>query len=93
MTRDYLINGEYKKIKGTIFLGYNARSTNSKYLFRVWGDGKLLYTSENIIAGYLPQDFNVDISGVKVLKLGFERTYGILESASLGISGATLYKN
>ena len=89
ITRDYLINENYKRIAGNIILGYTARSYDSLFTFHIWGDGKLLYTSEHITAGALPQAFDVDISGVNILKLGFTRDKGY-DAFELGLSNVIL---
>ena len=89
--REYKIDGEYKRITGSVFLSYGTRSSTSTYYFRIWGDEELLYTSEKIAAGFLPQAFDVDISGVTKLKIEFTRDFG-LDSASLGVSGVILHK-
>ncbi|MDR1689438.1 MAG: NPCBM/NEW2 domain-containing protein [Clostridiales bacterium] len=73
-TRDYLLNGEYKKISGTIFLTYESRAVGTVANFSIWGDGKLIYTSEDVKAGSMPQTFEVDISGVKILKVGYGKS-------------------
>jgi len=91
-TRDYLINNEYKKISGTVFLGFNSRATKSKWNFQIWGDGKLIYTSKLITGGSMPEKFNVDISGVKVLKIGFVISAKEIESVYIGLSEVTLQK-
>ena len=92
-TIDYLINGQYKQISGKIFLEYNSRSGKATERIIIWGDGKMLYTSPNINAGFLPIDFKVDISGVNVLKIGAEFDKGGENFYKIvGISNATLTK-
>jgi hypothetical protein len=72
-TRDYLLNSQYKTISGDIFTTYESRSSGGVAKLLMWGDGKLIYSSDEIRAGTLPHSFNVDISGVNVLKIGYER--------------------
>ena len=87
--RDYLLNGAYIKIKGTLFLSYEQRSNTAIGKFFIWGDGKLLYTSPDISSGFIPQDFEVDITGVKVLRIGMD---ACSPDTTIGISGTLLYK-
>jgi hypothetical protein len=71
-TRDYLINGQYRKISGTLFLAYDSIGGTAIGKFNIWGDGKLLYSSNEVKDGVLPVYFEVDISNVTRLKIGFE---------------------
>ena len=89
-TQDYLIDGKYSKFQGTVFVG--DKSFYPTLVFQVWGDGKLIYTSDEIAAGFLPKKFDVDVKGVDVLKIGFSKTNSSLSNITFGISGATLYK-
>jgi len=91
-TQDYLLDGEYTRITGSVFLGYASRSIKSSYMFQIWGDGVLIYSSDKITAGFLPQALDVDINGVKVLKIGFSVAEGWPEIGPIfGISNTTLY--
>jgi len=91
-TRDYLLNNEFSSFTGTVFLEYESRSTRYSFTFSIWGDGELLHSVENVTAGFLPQSFNVDTSGVNVLRIGFTKdtSWGSGISTAMGISGATL---
>ena len=92
-TMDYLINGAYTKISGTIYLDYESRASIANgYTFNIWGDGKLLYTSDDIKAGFLPKSFEVDISGVNDLKIGFEQINFTYTECLCGISNTLLTK-
>jgi len=71
-TRDYYIDNKYKKFTGIFFLHYDFRSATKAAKFNIWGDGKLLYVSEDIKAGFLPTTFEIDITGIKLLKIGIE---------------------
>jgi hypothetical protein len=89
--RDYLLNGKYTKINGTIFLTYDSRSSNDDndvININMWGDGKLIYKSDDVKGGVLPFAFDVDITGVKILKIGFVGDYW--GDTSVGISEVTL---
>ena len=68
----YILNGAYSKMTGTIFLEYDSIGTYCVGKLNVWGDNKLLYTSPEIKDGFIPKDFEIDISNVNVLKIGYE---------------------
>lgn len=78
---EYKINGRYQKIKGRMILGYEDKSKKGCTWVKIYGDGKLLYTSPDFTAGVEPVDFEVDLTGVLTLKI--ERDY----KASLGDYG------
>lgn len=65
----YLLNGRYSRFIGTAGLCYDARDTNNEFSLKIYGDGKLLYSSPNFTAGIKPESFNIDITGVLELKL------------------------
>ncbi len=70
---EYLLNGEYKTLTGTLYLPYECRAVEEPTvpsLFKVYGDGKLLYTAPDFRKGTIkPVEINVDISDVMVLKI------------------------
>lgn len=68
--RDYLLNGGYKKLTGKFALSQHSRNYASvEWTLNVYGDGKLLYSSDPAAADVLPQDVCVDVSGVKMLRI------------------------
>lgn len=91
-TRDYLINGQYKKISGSLFLDYDTRAGHAIGKLNIWGDGKLLYSSDEIKAGFMPTLFEVDIINVTKLKIGFERIDYGHAGCTMGVSDVTLHK-
>jgi len=89
--RDYLLDNNYKKMSGTIFLDFGDRNTSQIVKFKVWGDGKLLYESEQITKSVLPFEFSVNLAGVKIMKMGMElQTLGAF--ISVGLSDTMLFK-
>lgn len=66
----YLINAKYRRIKGTVGTCFSDRNDTEENIFKIYGDGKLLYTSKPITAGNVPESFDVDITGV--INLTFE---------------------
>lgn len=66
---EYLLNQKYKKLSGKFILHYDSRNVNRETYLKVYGDDKLLYTSEVMTAGKMPIDVNVDVTGVIKLKV------------------------
>jgi len=78
--REYLINGDYLKLKGVFALTFPSRTRNDKLTLYIYGDGKLLFTSKTHTSGVMPESIEVDVSGVNNLKCevkvsGGSRTY------------------
>ena len=66
----YSLEGNYDTVSGTIFLPQNYKDNNMpKAKFEVYGDGTKLYTSPNVTAGFRPQEFSVNVSGVDILMI------------------------
>lgn len=69
--RVFRINGQYSKISGTFLTNYEFRtcpdSFNGKFI--IYGDDKVLYSSDEIRNGVLPIKFDVDLTGVIELKI------------------------
>lgn len=92
----YKLGGKYDTISGVIFLSKDYKNSNLAGYFEIFGDDKLLYTSPKVYAGVLPQEINVDVSGVQELKIAFHGngTGGFLgEGADYGVSNLTARKN
>lgn len=80
---DYFINGKYATFSGTVAVPRgNANDSRSAY-FEVYGDGKLLYTSPTMKNDSFPETFDIDISGVKVLKIYYPDSNGNAELATI----------
>ena len=59
----YLLNGKYDRIEGVVFIWKNSKNYNNGSL-QFFGDGKLLFDSQELIPGTKPISFNVSVSGV-----------------------------
>jgi hypothetical protein len=88
--RDYLLNGEYSRINGTLFLSFGSRSTLSDNHLVILGDGVELYRSPAIRANSFPVAFDVDISDVVILRIQFE--FGSGSASTIGISNTQLIR-
>ncbi|GEM_PF-5984727 len=80
---EYLINGNYTNFEGTAAVAYDLRDTEDSKFFEIYGDGILLYTSPVFTAGTMPSAFNIDVSGVKILKISYPDTNGQNKIASI----------
>lgn len=78
---EYKLNGKYSKIKGRAILSYEDRNNSKKSWFKIYGDGKLIYTSPDFTGGVEPVDFEVDLSGVLELKIETDSEGSMLYSA------------
>lgn len=92
-TRTYKMNGEYKRIKGTLFVRKEERNTDWGTLLQIIGDGNLLY-SARVSGGDEPISFNVDISNIEELSIFYtwmaSATY---TSGFTAIGDFAVYKN
>lgn len=70
--QEYKLDKKYISFSGTLFLPFESRSvTEPDYpsVFRIYGDGELLYEAPNFISGQDPIEFEVDLSGYEMLKI------------------------
>jgi hypothetical protein len=68
-TVSYNLDGKYRTFSGTAAIMDDAKQMQSKAVFRVYGDGKQLWTSRPLRASSEFQECNVRITGVQTLKL------------------------
>lgn len=66
----YLLNGKYKRFKATYVLPYENKDDTYKCVLRIYGDDEVLYTSQEMTAGSLPENIDLDVSNV--IKLTIE---------------------
>lgn len=67
--RQYFIDGEYTKFSGTIALKQYHKDLKSSVTFRIDGDGTPLYTITDFKQGSFPENFDIDITGIKILTI------------------------
>lgn len=72
VSETYMIDGKYTNFYGTIVLDGYYKNTDLIGLIRVIGDGEELFEQDGITKGFLPQDFNINITGIKQLVIEFE---------------------
>ncbi len=68
---EYFINGNYDTFTGVCGCSYDERESDLSVYFEIYGDGNLLYTSPTMTKNSVPENFEVNISGVKVLKIWY----------------------
>lgn len=68
----YNLGGKYDLVTGTLFLSDLQKDNTNECYFEAYGDGKLLFTSSRISAGFLPEDFSFSVSGIQELKIVFK---------------------
>ncbi len=73
---EYLINGNYTNFEGVAGVAYDERDTEYSKFFEVYGDGVLLYTSPTFKASVMPVSFNINVTGVKILKIYYPKMDG-----------------
>ena len=77
-TEEYLLNGNYSKIKGKVIVEHEDRSKQTyASMVKIYGDDKLLYASPEMKGGTQPKDFDVDLTGVLVLRIETGGDYAI----------------
>ena len=91
-TITYALNGKYTRFSGYCACPekaavisayvYNSSTKYSKY-FEVYGDGKLLFTSNSMRYDRKPQFFEVDVTGVDELTILYPTSKGPNEIATL----------
>jgi hypothetical protein len=73
---EFRLNADYRIFSGTIAnappVPGNIRNNSSGTQVRLYGDGRLLYTSPMISQGSIPVSFIVDVSNVNVLTIVVE---------------------
>lgn len=89
---EYLLNNNYKTFQGKLVCGKS--NNNQTAIIKIYGDGKLLFTSPPMSKGVKSTDFNIDVSNYKILKINADvpNVYGQGFSSLIGIVEARLEK-
>ena len=72
LSLSYLTNSKYKTFEGKIS-HFDDHFSYGEAIIKFYGDGKLLYTSPIVAEGMKTTKFNINIEGVKHLKISVER--------------------
>lgn len=70
----YNLAGKYNSLSGTILLPNDNKNTDQNNCYiTIYGDGRKLYTSDDMISGCLEESFDIDVSGVETLVVSYHR--------------------
>ncbi|NLS45476.1 MAG: copper amine oxidase [Firmicutes bacterium] len=87
-TVDYVLNGKYRRLKGSYILRYIDRSKQrAEGKLKIYGDDKLLF-SDGMKPGKTPVEFDIDLSGVLRLRIEMSN----YDTYSTIIADANLYQ-
>ena len=88
----YKLNGQYSAFAGTLARRQLDSASQLTGVFRVYGDGKLLYTSPEMSQDQKPVDFHVNLNGVLEMKIEYEtRQTAVSFGLKCGLCEAGLY--
>ena len=101
VTISYMLNGEYDTLTGTFSLSYDSRDCTDEEDFGaqlvIYNDeDEMIFLTDQLLGGVEPIDVNVDISGVKELKVCFysgNNSWFSSSSFIFGFVNPMLHKN
>ncbi len=68
---NYNLGKKYDCISGIAFLPEEYKNHQQNGYFEIYGDGKLLFKSENFSKNKMPNDFEVNITGIDMVTIKF----------------------
>ncbi len=71
----YLLNYKYSRFNGTFYLAKDHKDYPHLNRIVVYGDDKVIYTSNAITSGDKPIDFDIDVSNIGMLKIVYQFKY------------------
>jgi len=100
VTQTYMLNGEYTSFYGTIVLSSSSKNSDLVGTVRIIGYGKdgeikVSFEQDDITQGFLPKDFNLDVTGVEQLDIeveGYKYRVTLYEGLILFIVNSYLVK-
>jgi hypothetical protein len=87
----YLLDAKYKIFNGVIAVPYSQRDSNIQTTIKVYGDGKLLYTSPIMTTKVKPTSFNINVTGVLELEIVEDGNWGGWNMPNTAIYDAGFY--
>lgn len=84
--RTYVLNDQYSRITGSLFMDYEHRSYSTDGTLKIYGDEELLYEA-SVSKGIEPINFSVDLSGILQLRIEFDGSGTNFVYAALGECG------
>lgn len=88
----FKLDRKYSTLKGTAFLQENCKNTKYANWIMVYGDGMLLYEGSKITSQSMPEDFEINVKGVDVLKIDIKKDEYFAIWSVLGIGNMQLTK-
>lgn len=88
----FLLDSKYSKLKGTAFLMENCKNTKYSNWVDVYGDGILLFESGKMTTQSMPEDFEIDVAGVDILRIDFKKDEYFTIWSVMGIGNMQLFK-
>lgn len=71
-TIDYVLDGQYRRLTGRVVLNFDSRATTHQdldsYLY-IYCDGRLARKYGPVLRGFLPEDIDLDVTGVQQVRL------------------------
>lgn len=77
------LEGIYTNFAGVCSMSEDMKGTTSSKYFEIYCDGKLVFTSNTMTKGSTAQEFSIDITDVKVLRIQYPPTKGQNRIATL----------
>lgn len=71
---EYNLNSKYVKLTGYLGIDDHFKNSSNTNKVIIYGDGKVLYESPDMMGGDLPVYFDVNLTGVKRLKIEISTT-------------------
>jgi hypothetical protein len=68
-TLDYNLNGNYSRLTGIIGVDDETKNSGNTGILKIIGDGKELYSNNNLIGGNNPLNLDINVSGVLKLQI------------------------
>ncbi len=92
--REYYLGGEYALFSGKLLINGDNRYMDGQGDLKVYADDKLVYSSEQISAGFMPVDISADVNGADKLRIEFgvepqEVSQGVFFEAYIGSARLT----
>lgn len=86
---EYFLDSKYSSFEGAISVLQESRATKGKTIFIVYGDDEIIYKTSPFGPETLPIEFNIDVTGVKKLKIEL-RSQSVHANWKVGIYEPTL---
>lgn len=90
---NYILDSKYDTVSGMFFLPKSNKDSAYNGYLEIYGDGKLLYTSPTISASFLPQDFEINVTGINKLQIIYYAESSAEGRSNCGVSNLIAQKS